>query len=73
MNICVPTPCYGIISLAAIVLPRTGSSHELSLYICNMGRRDLPHMYAQAQGHAAPKVEWQHIRQIPTAHITYIM
>ena len=32
---------------------------------CNMGRRDLPDMYARAQ-----EGKCGHIRQIPTAHVT---
>ena len=39
-------------------------------YACNMGKEDLPDMYAQARGHAAPEGECGHIRQIPTAHVT---
>ena len=42
-------------------------------YICNMGRRDLPDMYARARRRAAPEGECGHIRQIPTAHVTYVM
>ena len=38
-----------------------------------MGRSDLPDMYAQAQGHAVPEGECEHIRQIMTAHVTYVM
>ena len=38
-----------------------------------MGRRDLPDMYARARGRAAPEGECRHIRQIPTAHVTYVM
>ena len=36
-----------------------------------MGRRDLPDMYAQAQGYAASKDKCGHIKQIPTTHVTY--
>ena len=39
-------------------------------YICNMGRSDLPGMYARARGRAAPEGECGHIRQITTAHVT---
>ena len=42
-------------------------------YICNMGRSDLPDMYARARGRAAPECECGHIRQITTAHVTYVM
>ena len=42
-------------------------------YICNMGWRDLPDMYAQARGYAAPEGGCVHIRQIPTTHVTYVM
>ena len=42
-------------------------------YICNMGRSDLPDMYARARGRAAPEGERGHIRQITTAHVTYAM
>ena len=42
-------------------------------YICNMGRSDLPDMYARARGRAAPEGECGHIRQITTAHVTYVM
>ena len=38
-----------------------------------MGRSDLPDMYAQARGRAAPEGERGHIRQITTAHVTYAM
>ena len=38
-----------------------------------MGKRDLPDMYARAQGRAAPKGECGHIRQIPAAHVIYVM
>ena len=33
----------------------------------------MPDMYAQAQGHPAPEGECGHIRQIMTAHVTYVM
>ena len=36
-----------------------------------MGRSDLPDMYTQARGRAVP--ECGHIRQITTAHVTYVM
>ena len=42
-----------------------------SSYICNLGRSDLPDMYAR--GRAAPKCECRHIRKITTAHVTYVM
>ena len=38
-----------------------------------MGRRDLPDMYAQAQGLTTSEGECGHIQQIPIAHITYVM
>ena len=38
-----------------------------------MGSSDLPDMYAQARGHSAPEGECGHIRQITTAHVTYVM
>ena len=38
-----------------------------------MGKSDLPDMYAQARGRAAPEGECGHIRQITTAHVTYVM
>ena len=38
-----------------------------------MGRSDLPDMYARARGRAAPEGECRHIRQITTAHVTYVM
>ena len=38
-----------------------------------MGRGDLPDMYARARGRAAPEGECGHIRQITTAHVTYVM
>ena len=42
------------------------------LMLCNMGRSDLPDMYARAREHAAPEGESGHIRQITTAHVTYV-
>ena len=36
----------------------------------DMGRGDLPKMYARARGCAAPEGECGHIRQITTAHVT---
>ena len=33
----------------------------------------MPDMYAQARGHAVSKAEWEHIRQSPTSHVTYVM
>ena len=42
-------------------------------YICNMGRSDFPDMYARARGRTAPEGECRHIRQITTAHVTYVM
>ena len=42
-------------------------------YICNMGKSDLPDMYAWARGCAAPEGECGHIRQITTTHVTYVM
>ena len=42
-------------------------------YICNMGRSDLPDIYAQARGCAAPEGECGHIMQITTVHVTYVM
>ena len=38
-----------------------------------MGRSDLPDMYAQVRGCAALEGECGHIRQITTAHVTYVM
>ena len=38
-----------------------------------MGGRDLPDMYTRAPGHTAPEGKCRHIRQIPTAHDTYVM
>ena len=38
-----------------------------------MGKSDLPDMYARARGRAAPEGECGHIRQITTAHVTYVM
>ena len=46
---------------------------SVTCYICNMGRSDLPDMYARARGRAAPECECGHIRQITTAHVTYVM
>ena len=43
----------------------------ITCYICNMGRSDLPDMYARARGCAVPEGECGHIRQITTAHVTY--
>ena len=37
-----------------------------------MDRGDLPDMYTQAQGRAVPEGECGHIRQIMTAHVTYV-
>ena len=42
-------------------------------YICNIGRRNLPDMCTQARGRAAPKGKCGHIRQVLTAHVTYVM
>ena len=42
-------------------------------YMCNMGEGDLPDMYARARGRAASEGGCGHIRQITTAHITYVM
>ena len=39
-------------------------THKYTCYICNMGRRDLPDMYARAQGRAAPEGECGHILDI---------
>ena len=44
---------------------------SVTCYICNMGRGDLPDMYARARGRAAPGGECGHIRQITTAHVTF--
>ena len=41
--------------------------------VCNMGKSDLPDMYARAQGRTVPKGECGHISQITTAHVTYVM
>ena len=38
-----------------------------------MSRSDLPDMYTRARGRAAPSGECGHIRQITTAHVTYVM
>ena len=38
-----------------------------------MGKKDLPDMYAQAWGRTVPEDKFGHIRQIPTAHVTYVM
>ena len=38
-----------------------------------MGRRDLPNMYARAQGRVAPVGEYGHIRPILTAHVKHVM
>ena len=38
-----------------------------------MGKSNLPDMYARARGRAAPEGECGHIRQIMTAHVTYVM
>ena len=38
-----------------------------------MGKGDLPDMYAQAQECAVPEGECLHIKQITTAHVTYVM
>ena len=38
-----------------------------------MGRSDLPDMYAQARGRAAPEGECGHIRQITAVHVSYIL
>ena len=37
---------------------------------CNMGRRDLPDMYARSPRACGPRASGIHIRQIPTAHVT---
>ena len=42
-------------------------------YICNMGRSDLPDMYARARGRTVLEGECRHIRQITTVHVTYVM
>ena len=42
-------------------------------YICNIGRRDVPDMYAQVQECAALKGKCGRIKQIPIAHVTYVM
>ena len=46
---------------------------SLICYICNMGRRDLPDIYARVRGCCGPEGECGHIRQIPAAHVTYVM
>ena len=38
-----------------------------------MSRSDLPDMYARAQGRTTPEGKCRHIRQIMTAHVTYVM
>ena len=38
-----------------------------------MGRSDLPDMYALALGHCVPSGLCGHIRQITSAHVTYVM
>ena len=47
--------------------------HLTTCNICNMGRSNLPDMYTQARGHAAPENGCGHIRQITTAYVTYVM
>ena len=38
-----------------------------------MGRSYLPDMYTRARGRTAPEGECRHIRQVMTAHVTYVI
>ena len=61
--------CISVVSLLSFdVLMQSDTC-----YIFNKDRSDLPDMYTRAQGRAALKDDWGHIRQITTADVTYVM
>ena len=57
----------GIHQICIPTFPFDPPTQSDTRYICNMGKSDLPDMYA------APECECGHIRQITTAHVTYVM
>ena len=75
------TTCYCIPQEWSTVLHQICSTKNpfdlrcegVTCYICNMGRKDLPDMYARARRCTVPESKCRHIRQILTTHVTYVM